>query len=256
MKRGCDTYKLIISIVSIIIFISNSYAQDIDLKGRVLDSYDSTAVTQVNISILGTNKGSSTDGEGYFVIDVSVGDTLVFSAVQYKSQMYVVDATNETTLYLEPELYELNEVTIKSFSKEKFRQEFIQLEVPPNSHPISLNIPIDISYMPLEEKILAPPSPGEIPSGFGITLYPNWNFRANQLKWQRKQVDLWKEKEAFQQVVAGKYNRDVVRQYTDLSDEQLEAFMKYCDLQPGFIYHATEYEIAEAIKTCYLAYVE
>lgn len=112
------------------------------------------------------------------------------------------------------------------------------------------------AYPYVTGKIEAPPSPGHIPGGAGFIFYPNWDFRAKQLKWPREQVVLWQEKEAFQQQVAAKYNRNVVRQYTDLSDEQLDEFMKFCNLQPGFIYYATEYEIAETINSCYLAFVD
>ncbi|MEZ7497568.1 carboxypeptidase-like regulatory domain-containing protein [Flavobacterium sp. Arc3] len=88
------------------------------VKGRVND--DGFNVDGVYVINLTTEKAVITDGEGYFEIDGVVGDTLLFSSVQYKSRRIVLTLNNfEKGLVfvkMEPIMNQLNEVVIRRYN--------------------------------------------------------------------------------------------------------------------------------------------
>ena len=62
---------------------SISFARAQEIKGRVTDSRDGSPLSNVNITIKGTNKGTTTNAEGRFTISASTGATLLFSSIGF-----------------------------------------------------------------------------------------------------------------------------------------------------------------------------
>lgn len=77
--------------------------EKVTLSGLVSDKNGVMPGTLV--SIKGTNYGTVTDMDGRFTIEVEVGNTLVFSTINYKTADYKVESSdkNNLTIQLEPE---------------------------------------------------------------------------------------------------------------------------------------------------------
>ncbi len=88
------------------------------LEGRVFSA--SNDVRAVHVSNVTKNRGTITDESGYFEIAVSMMDTLVFSAVQFKKKGVVVtQKVLDSPLFLvamEDVLTELNEVVVMPYN--------------------------------------------------------------------------------------------------------------------------------------------
>lgn len=107
----------------LILFLLNfsfAYGQDSQnkLQGRVFST--SNDVTAVHVSNTTENRGTITDFNGYFEISAHLGDTLVFSAVQFKrKEMVVTPEILDSRLFLvalEDALTELNEVVVTPYN--------------------------------------------------------------------------------------------------------------------------------------------
>ena len=61
------------------------------LEGKIL--FDSKGIPDVHIMNTSAGNATISDEEGEFSIDVSLGDTLLFSAVQYKRKSLVISAS-------------------------------------------------------------------------------------------------------------------------------------------------------------------
>lgn len=88
------------------------------LEGRVYSESGDVAATHVlNISL---KKASITDKDGFFTITAQLGDTLVFSAVQYKRKSMMVTSAmlDSKLLYvpLEEVLNQLDEVIVRPYN--------------------------------------------------------------------------------------------------------------------------------------------
>lgn len=86
------------------------FAQQALLKGTVISGPEKTGIPGVSIIIKGTQSGTTTNENGAYQINVSSGQTLVFSFVGYKTQEVPVKSQSEITVTLEEDVTNLNEV--------------------------------------------------------------------------------------------------------------------------------------------------
>ena len=111
-KLGC---------IFFVLFATAGMAQEsvsTELKGKVnADMFNLDGIYVINLK---TEKASITDEQGYFSIKAIVGDTLMFSAVQYKGLKIVLtnDDFNKKLFFVKmmPVMNQLNEVVIKRYN--------------------------------------------------------------------------------------------------------------------------------------------
>ncbi|MCE4565802.1 carboxypeptidase-like regulatory domain-containing protein [Maribellus sp. CM-23] len=86
-----------------------------EVTGVVQDVDTKEAIPFANIWIKGTTKGTQSNGDGYFVLKKTQGDTLAVSSVGYVQQEFVLNGKNEQLkVELKKEVQKIEEVTIKS----------------------------------------------------------------------------------------------------------------------------------------------
>ncbi|MFV1884775.1 MAG: carboxypeptidase-like regulatory domain-containing protein [Balneola sp.] len=85
------------------------------LIGEVTDANTGEPLAGVNIQIKGEFKGTSTDGNGAFSIDVEDGDVLVFSSIGYKTLEVPVGNEREISVSMEEDAQELDELLIVGY---------------------------------------------------------------------------------------------------------------------------------------------
>lgn len=105
----------------IILFVSNGLAQNI-VSGNVSDETTKQPIPGVTILIKDSTKGTTTDFDGNFSIEVSTTDILVVSYLGYLTQEIEVNDTLDFTLLLREDTSELDEVIIVGYgtkSKQK-----------------------------------------------------------------------------------------------------------------------------------------
>lgn len=83
-------------------------SQETTVKGKITDE-SNTTIPGVNVFIIGTTQGTVSDVDGNYSLNVSIGDTLVFSFMGYKKQEAIVNA-NQLDVQLQPESFSLDEV--------------------------------------------------------------------------------------------------------------------------------------------------
>ncbi|MCG9791791.1 SusC/RagA family TonB-linked outer membrane protein [Flavobacterium algicola] len=88
------------------------------LSGTILDG-DKMPIPGANVNIANTTKGSSTDIDGKFQIDVKKGDVLEFSYIGYKKQSVTISAQKSLTISLVENSSELDEVVVVGYGTRK-----------------------------------------------------------------------------------------------------------------------------------------
>lgn len=91
------------------------FAQSPVLTGQVISSADNSGLPGVNVVVKGTSRGTITDLDGKFTIEVQPATTLVFSFIGYKSQEIVYLGQTNIQVLLEEEPKELSEVVVVGY---------------------------------------------------------------------------------------------------------------------------------------------
>lgn len=110
--------KLFIFCFLSFIFFANAQAQDIVVKGKVLDE-KGVSVPGATILIKGTTKATTSDFDGVFEIKAPKTGTLVFSFIGYSSIQEAINGRNSITVKLKSESQDLNEVVVVGYGTQK-----------------------------------------------------------------------------------------------------------------------------------------
>ncbi len=94
-------------------------AQTQSVRGKVTSSDDGNPLPGVSILEKGTSKGTVTDSEGNFSIDVRTNSTLVFSFVGYTSQEVLITNQTNLTINLETDIFSLTEVVVVGYGAQE-----------------------------------------------------------------------------------------------------------------------------------------
>src|SRR5687768_16845703 len=119
---GCHLYGINLNVVAqqkgktlllFLLFLASASQAQVVINAMVADSASLRPLTDVNIKIKNSVRGTTTSQSGYFVINTSETDTLVFTRVGYYTKEYPSAKLKETMIvYLAEELLLLKPVTI------------------------------------------------------------------------------------------------------------------------------------------------
>jgi TonB-linked SusC/RagA family outer membrane protein len=105
MKKGFFTLFIFLTIAL------SSWAQDLKVSGTVFSGDDNQPIIGANVVVKGTAKGTITDVNGNFSIQVPKNTTLLFSYIGYQSSEYkVIDNTTGLKITLKVSSVNLDEV--------------------------------------------------------------------------------------------------------------------------------------------------
>lgn len=91
------------------------HAQDIEVKGRVIDAALKEGIPGANIMVKGTTTGTITDMDGNYSIVVDKNSTLVFSFIGYVEQTVPVNGKTLINVTLSDETQALEEVVVIAY---------------------------------------------------------------------------------------------------------------------------------------------
>jgi len=204
-------------------------------RSRVVN--DSTLMSIRDCHIINKTQRTATvsDAYGGFKITANAHDSIYFSALGYETlTIALADSMYDYgyIIRLKPKVYELGEVTVRPFV----------IELP--------------TISPFE--IYTPPLPNQgginIPTGFSpITFFYN---RFSKEGKQKRHYEKVKEGTADYMLIGEKFNGPMVAQLTGLKDDELIAFMSFCNFSNDFIMNYSMETIKRAIRKKFQEYSE
>ncbi|UGU16771.1 TonB-dependent receptor [Sinomicrobium kalidii] len=85
--------KRILSMLSLCLFYLHGFSQELTVSGKVTDDSGEPLIG-VSIAVKGTTQGTTTDFDGNYAIDASVGDVLIFSYIGFDSKQVTVSSAD------------------------------------------------------------------------------------------------------------------------------------------------------------------
>jgi hypothetical protein len=237
-----------ITLTSVKCFAKQEISNDITLNGEIKNAEDNSAVPFVHIVNTSTSKGTASNSEGRFTIQMSATDTLLFSAIGFEKYIFMLSEDINTksinmTIVLDASSMELEPIKIFAYKDEQsFKRAIIEMELPEEK---SNRMQLDgFNYGPRRESKVTALSP--------------ISFIASRVSKKaiekRKYAKITAEYDHWMTSVYQKYNPKYVQKVTGLPKDEVDDFMKFCKLGDSFISLSSEYEIVIAIQECHSNY--
>lgn len=108
-------------IILLLLFLVSvsGFAQNKSVTGVVTSSEDNMPIPGVNVIVQGTSRGASTDFDGNFSIQTSVGEVLEFSYVGFKTKTITVGNQSNVNIVLEIDVESLDEIVLVGYGTQK-----------------------------------------------------------------------------------------------------------------------------------------
>jgi TonB-linked SusC/RagA family outer membrane protein len=119
LKKNCmKKFLLTMCLVSLSVF---TYAQTLEVSGRITAADDGIGLPGVSVTIQGTTRGTTSDADGVYKLAAEKGSTLIYSFVGMNSQQIVVGNKSVINLALISDANQLSEVVVTALgvSREK-----------------------------------------------------------------------------------------------------------------------------------------
>ncbi len=246
----------------LVLCFSNMKAQetDVTVRGFIFSAEDSSAVPMAHLLGSDSANGTTTDAFGYFSLTLRTSDTLTIKSINFwEEKIAVADIAYPTRLliYLNPKAYELRQVTVTDYSFERFKKDFLAVKLPQEKYTIDLKIPEDFDFSSLRDDRPPPvKAPNDIGSAGCVVARFGWSPTQRKIDVGNAAIAHWVNDDVRRQAISDKFSGSMVKRHVPITDDKIEAFLKYCKLPDEFILKANEYDIGMAIKDCYLAFLD
>lgn len=101
--------------VALFLFSLVASAQSVTITGQVVEAGNGLTIPGANITVKGTQKGTTTDFDGNYTIEAEKGQTLVFTFVGFKNVEIQVDKSQTLNVKMEEESAILNEIVVVGY---------------------------------------------------------------------------------------------------------------------------------------------
>jgi TonB-linked SusC/RagA family outer membrane protein len=115
LKKTFQILKLT-ALLSILLSFSLSATE---ISGTVTDASSGDALPGVNVLVKGTTRGTVTDLEGKYSIEVSAGEVLSFSYIGYISDEVTIESQTIIDIQLAPDVKALEEIVVVGYGTQK-----------------------------------------------------------------------------------------------------------------------------------------
>jgi TonB-linked SusC/RagA family outer membrane protein len=105
----------IIRLVFLLFLMASSAMAQVELKGTVTDASNQEPIPGVSIQVIGTDRGTVTDIDGNYNLNVAEDASLRFSFIGYKTQEVPVNGRSAINIQLEEDIEALEEVVVVGY---------------------------------------------------------------------------------------------------------------------------------------------
>jgi len=250
MKNKTSYLFLILTLI----FINIGFSQKLikfNLKGKISNAIDSTAIAGTTLLNLSTVDGTISSKEGLFDLEIKESDTLLISHVGYESIKLKItrDLSKGAELNIElyPKIEQLEaviighkligvlDIDIKNVPKDKYNR--IHINGLPQTYEVRKSNN-NVSNLGQALKSLQNPIDG---------IYNLFGKKPKKLKDLKK----LKEKDATREILTQRFDREIILDYLQMDITQLTEVLSQCNYSPYFIAKATDLQLIEAVLECY-----
>ncbi len=211
----------------------------------------------VHVLIKGSAKGTISDINGYFSINIEKEDTLLFSSLGFKKQeLFINDTLNRKKIFvniqLDTETYQLAVVSIYGLTKdEQLKYEFINMELVDDEYEVALNnFPAQFNRTPAGKVTNT-----QLSMTIGGPISALYNQFSKEGKSLRKLKKL-RDEDTIDAKVIKLYSKQIVSNFTGLEGDALIKFMEFLNLSDELVLSLDEYDLYKLISDKYKEFLK
>lgn len=221
----------------------------VQVNGFILAADSVRPIPYAAVMNLNTRRGAYSGYDGYYSIVMGRTDTLEFRVIGYETQYFTLPPGLSTSYFtlnvlMRPTRYELEEYVYDPFNYDRVLQSMKSLPLP--EHETRVTDP-DIGRSYSAPRMGA----GLVFSGPITKLYNRFSRRGREM--QRLEALLAGDDHVVES--RRKLTPELIQQVTGLQYDDIQEFVRYCQLGHEFISQASLYDIMVAIDRCYKQFV-
>lgn len=236
---------LILFFLTVTSFQGIAQEKTVEISGTIVEAESKAPVPYVHVVNQNTGKGTISNTEGRFWVQIAKTDTLLFSAMGFESYAFTIKKhvnsdKLDVTIELNTSTMELQPVKVFAYKDEQaLKRALIAMEL-----PLEQKQSFTSGWTNTKKNI---PAGGGISIGGPVSALYNVFSKKHKAN---KKLKGYQEIYDHQKTIRAKYNEDVVVELTGLPEDKVEEFMNFCKLQDSFIDRSNPYEIAVAVNRC------
>lgn len=114
--------SLLMAVLSLFLVWNTALAQETSVTGKVTNEQTNTGLSGANVTVSGTSKGTITDANGNFRINVKNGETLVISYQGFTPKTIVYKGAKTLNVSLSEEVVALDQVVVVGYGTQKKKE--------------------------------------------------------------------------------------------------------------------------------------
>jgi hypothetical protein len=249
--------KIVLTFLFAILIIFSGASQEtqktIDLNGLILDGKSKEPLGGSHILNLNSVRGTTTNFDGQFSIPATVNDTIMISYIGFQSIKLKITNDllhgNELSITLYEKTNEISEVTVKTHSligvlevdiKQVPKDKYTRIHISGLPQTYETGKPTPKSYTSLNAAVFQPVD----------FLYNMFGKKPKSLKKLKK----LKDEDELREILGQKFDREVMLEYLDMNEKQLQELLDDCNYSEYFIRTASDLQVVEAILDCHENY--
>ena len=120
MKNILRTVSTSLFLLMAIGDFTQAFGQDRNVKGKVTSQDDGEGLPGVSIQVEGASRGTVTDFEGNYSLELQAGDThLIYSFIGYKANTQEIGSRSVIDVVMEPDVEQLEEIVVVGYGVQR-----------------------------------------------------------------------------------------------------------------------------------------
>jgi hypothetical protein len=238
-------------LIPILAFPQDEKRKPVRIEGKIMDS-DQQPVSFAHIINRARKIGTTSDYYGRFSLGSYPGDTLTISAISYQKLNVIIPDTITRSLrnlifVMSPDTILLQEQVIYPWpgTYDEFKREFLETRIRDTVEPFIMR-----SWFQTGELTNLAYPEGGIRFPGPISLLHSLFSKKSRIQKELQRIRL-------QEKVSERYNIELISKVTGMTDTlMINKLIVYCDLDPGFISRASDYELYAEIYSCYNDFIQ
>lgn len=226
-----------------------AWSQLVQVSGYIYQKETNQPIPYASIYNLRNRTGAASDISGFYTVLINPADSIRLTAIGFKEMRFmlpagVTEGSFTYDVFMEKKVNVLDTVTVGKYNMDRFKDEFVNMQLPEEKKIITADANMLNSAKPVN-------------ANFGVHLNGPFSWLYNKFSRRSKELEKLRDLQEGSSNLSGssRLNRELIKDVTGLKEEEIDGFMRYCQLPMEDLGHINNYDLRLMIRKCYDQYI-